>query len=107
MSVEFNRDVQRHDALLQANIVRLERARIKRRIRSRDVSIADVLESPDESLLSMPVRELLLCVPKLGPDSVRRCLLRAGVPLLLPVGRLTDRQVAKVLFEIPAARRLR
>lgn len=107
MSVEFNRDVQRHDALLQANVVRLDRAAIKRQIKRRDASIADVLEKPPKCLASMPIRELLLCVPKLGPDSVRRCLDRAGVPLLRPVGRLTDRQVARVLFEIPAARRLR
>lgn len=76
-------------------IVRRQRAEIKRRIKSRDLSLAAALRLPISTIGDMAVYELLLSCPQFGHP--RLAILNSyaileGVNLFLPVVTLTERQ---------------
>jgi hypothetical protein len=53
-------------ALTSANSIRIERASDKRRIKARELSIADVLREPPRHWETALVIDLLTCVPRIG-----------------------------------------
>lgn len=77
---------QRRDALAQANAIRVQRAKWKRDLKARRVSVAFLLKDPPRCIETMKVIDLLISVPQYG--SVRAC----QVSPVKTVGGLTDRQ---------------
>jgi hypothetical protein len=91
---------QRMAALAIANVVRTTnsqtwhdiRARGREAGRERAAELLEDLE-PGEPLAAMPVRRLLLAIPRFGESRMRRCLANAGVHSGdRRVGQLSERQ---------------
>ncbi len=84
--------LQRRDALKRANVVRTERAQLKKDLRAGRVSIHTLLlEAPDD-LDTAKVMDLLLAVPKLGRVKVNKVLTRCRISPSKTIGGLTERQ---------------
>ena len=83
---------QRFAALKSANRVRLARAELKRKIRTGQLSAAQILHESPWPVQRMPVSEVLMSQKRWGIQRCRRVLIPIGIPENKPVGTLTDRQ---------------
>lgn len=83
---------QRLRALERANEIRLERAALKRRIVTGEVSAADVILDPPRAAESWSLGDLLMSQRRWGTTRCRRFLARNGITETKPIGTLTDRQ---------------
>lgn len=91
---------QHLQALEHANRVRLERAKLKRQIRSGQASAADIVADPPWEAASMEISDLLTSQARWGSTRCRRMLIPMGIPETKQVGKLTARQrgaIAEVL----------
>lgn len=88
---------QRLDALKRANDIRSDRARLKERLRTGVLSIADVLGDPPPCVHTAKVLDLLLAVPKYGRVKANRVLERCRVSPARTVNGLTPRQRKELL----------
>ena len=79
-------------ALARANQVRIERAELKRRIASGDISVPQVLLACPSHATTMSISALLMSQRSWGRTRSRRLLASAGVPEAKAVGNLTERQ---------------
>ncbi len=84
--------MQRLEALQRANEVRRQRAEIKRELRSGGISIARLVISPPEFLLTARLSQILLAVPGHGQVRVNRLLKRCRISPLKTIGGLSERQ---------------
>jgi hypothetical protein len=80
------------DALERANVVRSERARLKRELKAGRVRIHGLLLDPPEFLLTAKVSDLLLSVPKYGRVKVNRILSQCRISPSKTIGGLSERQ---------------
>jgi hypothetical protein len=85
------------EALRRANDIRSERARLKDRLRSGDLGIAEVLQDPPTCVHTAKVLDLLLAVPKFGRVKANRLLERCRVSPAKTVNGLTPRQRKELL----------
>jgi hypothetical protein len=88
------RDVgdQRAEALTQANHVRMRRAALKRRLKSGDESLAQLILDPPDFLRTSRVEVLIMAAPGFGKVKSNTLLREVGILPRTVVGRLTDRQ---------------
>ncbi len=70
---------ERRNALEEANRVRFARAAAKRRLKSRDLGIYELLMDPSEELKGAKVEEMLLSMRGMGRIKVTRVMREAGV----------------------------
>lgn len=70
---------QRADGLRKAAESRAARSAALARVRSGEVTIADVLDSDDSPLLAVPVRRVLLAVPRVGTARADKILAELGI----------------------------
>lgn len=113
----MNRADQAREALGDANRIRIARAQLKRKLHSRETSLADVLRAPiPEWLANEKLMRLLRALPSVGPDREARLLKGATVRSELsgrrfkaefgptqPVGDLTLRQRRLLADELEAS----
>jgi hypothetical protein len=85
------------DALERANVVRSERARLKRELKAGRVRIQGLLLDPPEYLLTAKVSDLLLAVPKYGRVKVNRILSQCRISPSKTIGGLSERQRAELV----------
>ena len=85
------------DALRRANDIRCERARLKERLRTGELSIGDVLVDPPVCVHTAKVLDLVLAVPKYGRVKANRLLERCRVSSSKTVNGLTPRQRKELL----------
>lgn len=83
---------QRRDAIKKANEVRFARARLKKDLKSRRVSVLPLLKEPPAYLESMRVFDLLMALPHVGRVKVNRLLWREQISPSKTVGGLSPRQ---------------
>jgi hypothetical protein len=83
---------QRLRALSRANEIRLERAVLKRRIASGEVSAAEVILNPPQSAETWSVGDLLMSQRRWGTTRCRRFLARNSIIETKHIGTLTERQ---------------
>jgi hypothetical protein len=83
---------QRLRALERANVVRLARAALKRRIADGDISVGDVILAPPESVKNWSVGDLLLSQRRWGTARCRKFLQRNGITETKLICTLTERQ---------------
>ncbi len=83
---------QRLDALQRANVVRTERAQLKRDLKSGRTNIKAVLENPPACVLTAKVFDVLLAVPKYGRVKASKALGDCRVSPSKTIGGLTPRQ---------------
>lgn len=89
--------VQRMDALQRANLIRTQRAQLKRELRAGTRTIDGLLLSPPEFLETAKVVELLLSVPKYGRVKANKVLQQCRVSPSKTVGGLSERQRTEIV----------
>ena len=83
---------QRQEALERANVVRSQRARLKRDLKQGRCAIDVVLADPPAFVRTAKVADVLLAVPKYGPVKVNKLLSRCRIAPTKTIGGLTQRQ---------------
>ncbi len=91
---------QRNAALAEGNRVRILRSQAKRDLTLRGAY--EFIGTPPEWMRRMPLEQLLIAVPKLGPVSVRKLLRRLQIADVKTVGGLSYRQRNDLLRELRA-----
>lgn len=94
---------QRMDALQKANVIRSQRAALKKDLKAGRVSIHSLLQDPPEYLETAKVIELLLAVPKYGRVKANKILQQCRISPSKTVGGLSERQ-RKELVELLRSR---
>lgn len=85
-------DPQRLRALERANVIRLARAELKRRIAYGEVSAADVILEPPFEASTWAIGDLLISQRRWGSTRCRKFLSRNQITETKPIGALTERQ---------------
>jgi len=88
---------QRMDALRRANNVRVQRAQLKRGLKSGSLRIEDVLRQPPEYVSTAKVFDILMSVPKFGRVKAARFLQQCRISQSKTVGGLSERQRAELV----------
>ena len=83
---------QRREALEKANVVRSERAQLKRDLKAGKCKIHTLLRDPPESIHTMKVFDILVAVPKYGRVKVNRILKDCRISPSKTISGLTARQ---------------
>ena len=92
--------LQRREALVQANRVRTQRARLKADLKGDRRSLADLIADPPEYLASAKLTEVLAAVPKYGRIKTIRLLERCRVSPKKTIGGLSQRQRRELIKEL-------
>jgi hypothetical protein len=88
---DTGRDARRRlEALTRANEIRIERAHLKKEIRSGKVSVARVIADPPAFVASARVFDLMLAAPKVTRSRAERLLDECGIPPSQTVGGLAE-----------------
>jgi hypothetical protein len=88
---------QRIDALMRANCVRSQRAKLKADLKRGTVNIRSILASPPDYLLTAKVIDVLMAAPKCGRVKSGRIMDMCRVSSSKTVGGLTERQRSELL----------
>jgi hypothetical protein len=88
---------QRMDALARANLIRTERAQLKRDLKSGRLSIHTLLLKPPEYVETAKVFDMLLAVPKYGRVKVNKILAHCRISPSKTIGGLSDRQRSELV----------
>jgi hypothetical protein len=88
---------QRMDALARANLIRTERARLKRDLKAGRLSIHTLLLKPPEYIETAKVVDLLLAVPKYGRVKVNKILVHCRIAPSKTIGGLSQRQRSELI----------
>jgi hypothetical protein len=80
------------DALARANQIRIQRAQLKRDLKSGRLSIHALLLNPPEYVETAKVFDMLLAVPKYGRVKVNKILGQCKISPSKTVGGLSERQ---------------
>lgn len=89
---QTDRRAQHMVALAQANRIRLDRAELKRRVRSGETTVGAVVMQPPEEALTMEIGALLGAQHRWGVTRVRRFLSRVPLSETKAIGTMTERQ---------------
>ncbi len=96
---------QHLQALDRANVIRLERAAIKREIKAGGVRVSDLLrDGPPVCLDSFLVESLLRTIRRLGPRAAQRIMHTVPIGSAATVGKLTARQRRALADALDASR---
>jgi len=79
---------QRLDALDRANRIRVQRAQLKRALKSGDTTFDQVLVDPPDYVLTAKVYDMLLSVPRLGRVRAGRLLTQCRISQAKTIGGL-------------------
>ncbi|HEV7937783.1 MAG TPA: integration host factor, actinobacterial type [Solirubrobacteraceae bacterium] len=88
---------QRMDALARANLIRTERAQLKRDLKAGRLSIHTLLLHPPEYVETAKVFDMLLAVPKYGRVKVNKILAHCRISPSKTIGGLSDRQRSELV----------
>jgi hypothetical protein len=83
---------QRLDALDRANRIRVQRAQLKRELKSGQTSFDRILLDPPDYVLTAKVYDMLLSVPRLGRVRAGRLLTQCRISQAKTIGGLSERQ---------------
>ncbi len=88
---------QRMDALARANLIRSERAQLKRDLKAGRLSIDKLLLRPPEYVETAKVFDMMLAVPKFGRVKVNKILTHCRIAPSKTIGGLSERQRAELI----------
>ena len=83
---------QRMDALQRANLIRMQRAQLKRDLKAGRHTIQDLLLEPPDFVETAKVFDMLLAVPKYGRVKVNKVLVGCRISPSKTIGGLSQRQ---------------
>ncbi len=88
---------QRMDALARANLIRTERAQLKRDLKAGRLSIHTLLLNPPEYVETAKVFDMMLAVPKYGRVKVNKILTNCRISPSKTIGGLSERQRSELV----------
>ena len=88
---------QRMDALARSNQIRIQRAQLKRDLKSGRLSIHSLLLNPPEFVETAKVFDMLLAVPKYGRVKVNKILAHCRIAPSKTIGGLSERQRSELV----------
>lgn len=91
---------QRRDALIIANGIRVERAKMKERLKSGTEQAIDILKDVPPYARTMKAMDLLLAIPKYGKYKASRTLSHCRVAQSKTLAGLTDRQREQIIEQL-------
>jgi hypothetical protein len=89
--------VQRMDALASANVIRRERAQMKRDLKAGRKRAHDLILEPPEWLETMKIFDLILACPKYGRVKVNKILQLCRISPTKTIGGMSQRQRAEIV----------
>lgn len=84
--------LQRSEALLEANRIRMLRAALKKDLKEGRAKTYDYLIAPPEFIHTMKVWDLVFATPKVGRTKTNKMLTEARISPSKTVGGMTERQ---------------
>ena len=96
---------QRLRALRLANLMRSQRARLKRQLARGELGVPQVIEHSPPEVQGMALGELLASQRQWGSEHSRRLLQRVGVQEQRRLGQLTERQRRLLIAALTESRR--
>jgi hypothetical protein len=88
---------QRMDALGKANVIRSQRAQLKRDLKAGRHSIQQLLLDPPEYVETAKVCDMLMAVPKYGRVKVNKILAQCRISPSKTIGGLSERQRSELV----------
>ncbi len=88
---------QRMDALQKANVIRSQRATLKKDLKAGRTTIHSLLQDPPDYLETAKVVDMLLAVPKYGRVKAHRVLQSCRISPSKTIGGLSERQRAELV----------
>ena len=88
---------QRMDALRRANDIRSQRAKLKKDLKSGQVTIQRIIASPPDYVLTAKVFDMLMAVPKYGKVKATKFLNHCRISQGKTMGGLSERQRNELL----------
>ena len=88
---------QRMEALKRANDVRVQRAQLKRDLKSGRARVEEILIDPPAYVSTAKVFDILMSVPKFGRVKAARFLTQCRISQSKTVGGLSERQRAELI----------
>jgi hypothetical protein len=80
------------DALRRANEIRSQRAELKKRLKSGDLAVYDLINAPPDYVLTAKVFDMIVAAPKYGKVKATRLLNQCRISQGKTLGGLSDRQ---------------
>jgi hypothetical protein len=88
---------QRMDALRRANDIRSQRAKLKKDLKSGQVTIQRIIANPPDYVLTAKVFDMLMAVPKYGKVKATKFLNHCRISQGKTMGGLSERQRNELL----------
>jgi hypothetical protein len=88
---------QRMEALRRANDIRSQRAKLKRDLKSGQVTIQRIIATPPDYVLTAKVFDMLMAVPKYGKVKATKFLNHCRISQGKTMGGLSERQRNELL----------
>jgi S13-like protein len=88
---------QRMEALRRANDIRSQRAKLKRDLKSGQITIQRIIASPPDYVLTAKVFDMLMAVPKYGKVKATKFLNHCRISQGKTMGGLSERQRNELL----------
>jgi hypothetical protein len=101
---ESLKNLQRMDALEEANFVRFVRAQMKRNLKSGTEDVEFLVINPPEYIKTMTILNLLIAAPGIREIKARK-ILRNHIPSDKTVGDLSPRQREMILLRLRKLRK--
>jgi len=83
---------QRMDALRRANEIRSQRAELKKRLKSGELAVYELIDDPPDYVLTAKVFDMIVAAPKYGKVKATRLLNQCRISQGKTLGGLSDRQ---------------
>lgn len=91
---------QRREALGKANHIRAERAKLKKKLKARRISIYTLIVNPPGYIETMKVFDLIVAAPKYGRVKANKVLLVCRVSPSKTIGGLSPRQRSEIAAQL-------
>jgi hypothetical protein len=89
-------ELQRDQALNHANRIRLARCTLRRRIKTGEAPLLDVILAPPAEASTWPIFDALKAQPRWAEVKARKLLRGLAIPEFKSLGELTDRQRERI-----------
>jgi hypothetical protein len=91
------------EALEKANRIRIQRAQLKKDLKSGKARIAEILREPPDFVLSMKVFDLIRAMPWTGPQRASQLLKKYYINDTKTIGGMSERQRQALLDHFSGA----
>jgi hypothetical protein len=92
--------IQRKDALVKANDIRIRRARLKKDLKARRINVVNLITDPPAFIETMKLFDLIIATPKYGRVKANKILGFCRVSPSKTIGGLSERQRSEIAAQL-------